>query len=670
MKKAITWLLITAGVLVALVVVAIIVIPMFVDIQKYKPDIEQKVSEVTGRPFTIRGELNLSLFPWVGISFSNLHLGNPPGFQEKDLLSVTFFEARVKVIPLLFKNIKVKRFILEEPRIVLEKSTSGQANWEGIGKPSAEETAKPSKEDRKTVETPLIKGLEVGEFAITKGSILWIDSMKGERKEISDVTLRLEDISLDRPVQLAFSATLDGNPLELKGSVGPVGKVPGKGTFSVDLTFKALKELIIGLKGNIIDPATRQEFDLAIQVSPFSPRKLVTALGKDSPIATADPDVVNLLAFKARLQGNPRTLSVSDGSFDLDDSKLNFTAGIKDFSKPNVAFDLNLDTIDLDRYLPPSSKKKPSEKQEMTQTPSSETKKTDYTPLRKLVLDGTVRVKELKAHGASIQDLYLRVSSEGGLFRLDPLTLKLYQGDVSTTGMFDVRKDTPTSTIAVQAKGIQTNPLLKDLLNKDFLEGTVQATLNIATTGDDAKIIKSTLNGKGDLLFNDGAIKGIDLAGMVRNAATAFGLAKKGGEKPRTDFSEFHVPFTITKGVVDTAQTSLTSPLLRVLMAGKADLVKEILDFRVEPKFVGTLKGQGDTKQRAGITIPVLITGSFSSPKFRPDLKGMFQQKLGNVIPEASELKKILPGQRTQDGETKPIDEGVKDLIKGLPAFK
>lgn len=666
MNKTIKWLLITVGVLVILVVAVLITIPMFVDIQKYKPDIEQKVSEITGRPFTIGGDINLSFFPWVGISLSDLHLGNPPGFQEKDLLSVKFFEVRVKVIPLISKKIHVKRFILESPRIILEKNKMGQANWEGIGKPS--------KTDEETTETMPggilpIAGLEAGEIAITKGTLLSIDSRKGERNEISELTLRLKDVSLDRPVLLAFSANLNGYPFELKGTAGPVGKVPGIGSVSVDLTVKALKELVMDIKGTIRDPATNQEFDLTVQVSPFSPRKLITALGRDIPISAADPKVLTLLAFKARLKGNPKNLSVSDGSLELDDSNLSFSADIKDFSRPNATFDLNLDKIDLDRYLPPPSEKKPVEKQERSKAPSPKTKKSDYTPLRKLVLDGKIRVKELKAHGARIQDLYVKVSSRKGLFRLDPLTLRLYQGDISSKGIFDVRRDIPKSKMVVQAKEIQANPLLNDLLNKDFLEGTLKATLDITMTGDDEKSIKRTLNGKGDFLFNDGAIRGIDLAGMVRNAAAAFGLAEEGGEKPRTDFSKLHAPFTITKGVVDTAKTILTSPILRIHLAGKADLNKETLDFRVEPKFVGTLKGQGDTKERAGITIPVLITGSFSSPEFRPDLKGMLQQKLEKELPEASDLIKMLPGQSSQKGEESSIDKGVKDLLKGFPAL-
>jgi AsmA protein len=669
MNKVIKWVIIVGGGLVALVIIALLIVPSFVDLQSYKPRIEKMVSEATGRPFSIGGDIDLSLFPWVGFSSSDIHLGNPPGFEEKDFASLKTIEVRVKLIPLISKDIQVKRFIMEEPRIALEKSKSGRTNWEDMGKKSAEAAPKPEKEkapEGGAGEGLPIAGLAVGEFAVTKGSIIWIDHSKGERKEVSDVNLRLEDVSLDRPIRLALSALLDGKPIELKGNVGPLGKEPGKGTMPVDLSIKALKELEMDLKGKLVDPATSQQFDLVLQVSPFSPRKLMSALGQDFPVKTADPNALNKVAFKAQLKGNPNNVSISDGALQLDESNLAFSMKAKDFSRPDLAFDLNLDKIDLDRYLPPASEKKTGEKKE--EKPSTaERKKTDYTPLRKLVLDGKIRIGNLKAHGAKVQDIYLKVSAKNGLINMDPLTLNLYQGSVSSKGAFDVRRDVPKSNMALQAKGIQVNPLLKDVLKKDFLEGTVKADMNIAMAGDDPEKIKNTLDGKGDFLFNDGAVVGIDLAGMVKNAKAAFGLAERGGERPRTDFSELHSPFTITKGVVDTRQTRLTSPLLRVLAAGKANLVQESLDFRVEPKFVGTTKGQGDTQQRGGVTVPVLVTGTFSSPKFRPDLEGMLKGTLEKGISDPSELKKMLPGQTTQGAGQKPTEDKAKDILKGLP---
>jgi AsmA protein len=671
MKKVIKWGFIVAGAVVVLIVLALLVVPFFVDVEQYKPRIEKEVSEATGRPFTLGGDLGLSLFPWAGFSLSDVHLGNPPGFKEKDFVSVQSFEVRVKLLPLLSRDIQVKRFRLEKPRIVLERQKDGRGSWEGIGKPSEEPApGQPTKAPEKEPGTGLpIKSLAVDEFAITDGSLLWLDHVSGQRKEISDMTLRLQDVSLDRPIGVALSVKLDGNPLSLEGNLGPIGKDPGKGTIPMDLAIKALKELEMRLKGDIVDPAERLKFDLGVEVSPFSPRKLVAGLGETFPVETADPKALDRVALKARLKGDPENVSVSDGALDLDESKLAFTVKAKDFSKPDVAFDLNLDEIDLDRYLPPSSEEKP-EGGEKPEAPSTEPKKTDYAPLRKLVLDGTIHVGKVKAFGAMMQDIHMKVSGKNGRFDVDPLTLKLYQGNVSSKALLDVRQDIPESTVDLNAQGIQVGPLLHDFLQKDFLEGTVKADVALSMAGDDPDRIKRTLNGNGGFLFNDGAIVGINLAGMVQNVKATFGLAEKDEKKPRTDFSELHAPFTITNGVVNTPNTSLVSPLLRISAAGDANLVNETLNFRVEPKFVGTLTGQGDAVQRSGVTVPVLVSGTFGAPKFRPDLKSMLQKGLQEGIPQPSEFKKLLPGEGGKEGESESVEEKAKSLLKGLPFGK
>ena len=87
----------------------------------------------------------------------------------------------------------------------------------------------------------------------------------------------------------------------------------------------------------------------------------------------------------------------------------------------------------------------------------------------------------------------------------------------------------------------------------------------------------------------------------------------------------------------------------------------ESLDFRVEPKFVGTLKGQGDSKERGGVTVPILVKGTFSSPSFQPDLKGMLEKGLKEgTLPAPTDLLK------PQEGQTKPSGETLKGIFKGL----
>ena len=105
MKNIFKWLLIIVSVFVVLIIAAVIIIPKFIDVQKYKPVIEQKVAEATGRSFTFGDEIDISVFPWVGVKLTDLHLGSGDGYKETDMVSVKNFEVRLKVMPFLSKII-------------------------------------------------------------------------------------------------------------------------------------------------------------------------------------------------------------------------------------------------------------------------------------------------------------------------------------------------------------------------------------------------------------------------------------------------------------------------------------------------------------------------------------------------------------------------------------
>jgi AsmA protein len=650
MNKAIKWGLVICASLVVIIIAVLLIAPAFIDIRDYKPKVEKLIAEKTGRPFSVGDDLRLSLFPWAGISLSALRLGNTPEFAEKEFLTVKSFEVRVKLLPLISRDIQVKRFILSTPQIVLVRNKDGHVNWSQPGKPTDKSQKTPTSAE---VDTGLpIKNLTVGDFSIENGSIIWIDHSANVRKEITEVNMGLQGVSFDRAVKLSFSALVDNQPLSINGTVGPIGQNFKQANIPLDLNFEVFKELSLGLNGSLMNPGSNPGFDLALDLKAFSPRKLLASLGQKLPLATSDPQALDRMALKASLKGNQTKIAVSNAVLSLDESTLNFTLNASDFSKPNLAFDLNLDKIDLDRYLPPKSEKQPAAEK------PTEKKPTDYTPLRKLILDGQIKIGQLIANKAKIEDLMIRITAQNGIINLDPLKLNMYQGNVSGIGKVNVQKESPQTNINLDAKNIQIGPLLKDVLQKDILEGAANARLTMAMSGDDAAMIKKTLNGEGQVLFNDGAIVGIDLAGMVRNVKAAFGLEQKPAQRPRTDFSELEAPFTIANGVVNTPATSLKSPLFRLVAAGSANLVNETLDFRVEPKVVGTIKGQGDTEQRSGLMVPVIVSGTFSKPKFAPDLAGVAKQQLEKKILGSEKGEKLL--------DKKGLEESAKGVLKGI----
>jgi len=674
MKGFMKWALIGGGVFLVLIVGAIVLIPRFVDVQKYKPMIEELVTDQTGRSFSMGDDIVLSVFPWVGVSLSDLRLGNAKGFDNVDMISVKRFEVRLKVMPLLSRKIEVATFVVDTPRFFLEKAKNGKANWENIGpvkhskdKKAEEKTAeKQGKTSDPGGKLP-IESLIVGNFSILNGLVSYVDKVTGMKKKVTDFDLTLTDISLDKPIGVKLAAKLDGKSVSLEGSAGPVGREPGKEDISLDMTLKALEELSIRLKGKIIEPMGGQKIAMDIEVAPFSPRKLLAGLGLPFPVNTSDPKVLDKVALNVTVEGSAAAVKFSNGILTLDDSKLTFLADAKSFDKPDLKFDIVLDNIDLDRYLPPKAEGEDKQKSDQNAGKKADSqKKTDYGPLRKLVLDGKIRVGSLKAANVSIQEFVAHVIGKNGVFDLDPLSLNLYQGSVASKGRLDVRKNDPATRFTLDAKGIQAGPLLKDAIEKEIIEGTMVANMTLAMVGESPDMIKKSLTGKGELKFVDGAIVGIDIAGTIRNASSAVGMAGKTEEKPRTDFAELNIPFSADNGLVNIPGANLISPLIRLMVKGTTHLVKEDLDFKIEPKLVATLKGQGDTKDRSGLMVPLLITGSYDSPKIRPDLKAM----VGQGIPDAENIKQLLNTKVTSDSDKESVEDAAKSLLKGFMPSK
>jgi AsmA protein len=155
-------------------------------------------------------------------------------------------------------------------------------------------------------------------------------------------------------------------------------------------------------------------------------------------------------------------------------------------------------------------------------------------------------------------------------------------------------------------------------------------------------------------MFTDGAIVGMNLAAMMRNAANAF-LNPEAGETRKTDFAEMGGSFTIEGGVLRNDDMRLQAPALRVEGSGRVNLPRRTINYRLEPKLAKTLQGQGGEREVAGLLVPVIIKGPWDDPAVSPDLSAVARRALED--PEA------LKEQIEQLGDQ---GKAIKDALKGV----
>ena len=167
--------------------------------------------------------------------------------------------------------------------------------------------------------------------------------------------------------------------------------------------------------------------------------------------------------------------------------------------------------------------------------------------------------------------------------------------------------------------GVRALPLLDGLADFDRIDGRMQAKISVRSAGTSQRAIMSGMAGTAFVVFQDGAIKGLNVAQMIRSLTASTLSGWQASEEKATDLSQLSASFKIDKGQAQTTDLNLVGPLVKMTGAGTIDLGTKQIGFRVEPKLVMTTEGQGRVTDPVGLGIPVMIAGPWSEPA---DLSG------------------------------------------------
>ncbi len=665
MGRVFKWLLAIALLVVGILAIAAVILVAVFDPNDYKDQIASLVKDKTGRELRIEQDIRLTLFPRLGVALGKAQLSNAPGFGKQPFARVGSASVSLKLLPLLRKRIEVDQISLDGLALNLMVDKQGRDNWSDLlaGESKREvERSGPSEASPASIEALRIGGLDVRSLTVD-----YEDQRTGSSQRITLRQLRTGEIvpGSDVPVTLELAARSDQPPADAVVKADATLKIaPGLRRFEMpdlraklqlraddtppidaalraglvyDLTadrfaLSSLKltrgdvRLTGELRGTALSTAPR--LDGSFSLAAFSLRALLTELG--IPPDTRDPKALSRFALDLHLAKTPKRIELDDLVVRLDDSTLKGKAAIAGSGKPAIDFDLAVDRLDLDRYLP---KRAPASNTGAAVSPKAPAEKPlalPVGPLRELDLDGRLRIARLTLNGLHLNDAVLAVRAKRGVIALKPLAARLYGGSLSVNAAMNLSARQPVWTIDNQLKGVQIGPLLRDLNGKDpLITGTANLSGKLKTRGLDDAAWRRNLDGSARFSFLDGALQGYDLAGIIRQAMAALKgrhLELKGPRK--TDFAEMKGSLRIRHGVARNDDFSLKSPFLRVRGKGTIDLPKERLDYLLTAKLVGSLKGQGgeDLDKLKGVPIPVRIRGPFRDPSIKPDLQSILKE--------------------------------------------
>jgi AsmA protein len=205
-----------AAVVVVVFILLLVLVPFLIPVDKFRPTIEEKVSEALGRPVQLGG-LSLSLVTG-SLSAENLSIGDDPRFSTSPFLTAKSLKVGVEILPLIFsKTLHVTGITIVNPEVVLIYNSAGQWNYATLG------AARKSAEAQAAQASPSSAALSVQKFTLKDGRITVGSTADQKRNAYDHLNAVARNFSATSSFPVTVTADLPlGGKFKLDGTAGPI----------------------------------------------------------------------------------------------------------------------------------------------------------------------------------------------------------------------------------------------------------------------------------------------------------------------------------------------------------------------------------------------------------------------------------------------------------------
>lgn len=669
---------IVGGVIAAGVVVALLgglLLIWWVDPNDYRDDIERLVEEKTGRPLQIKGAIELKVFPRIALAINHATLGNPPGFDaSQPFLAVKNAKLGAKLMPLLHQRLEVSKVSVDGLLVTLISRPGDVNNWKDL----TESKDEPSEGGGSAQAS--IAGVEV-----TNATLTYIDEEKREPEitRLSNLELTVGALGGEQPVDtratfdfdqgepkpaahlavttqlsmpkdtsrielrdLAVTGTWSGKPLTVR-SPSVVVDTDAETLAPTTLAIEYGK-LLVRVSASGVKLFSQRVVSGDITVPQVSLREVMPSLGMEVPV-TRDSAALGKLSYKSGYRLGENDLALSALYLVLDDTHVRGTAAIEDLDAMALRFDLDVDAINVDRYLEPETKSAPAQ-----QAAAKEPTDLPIEALRELNAKGALRIGRARMADLEFTDIVLPLDAAAGLVRLGPTKAKLFGGGYSGNVTLDARPSLAKLTLHERVNDIDVGVLMKAAFETTRVSGRGNVGADMTANGNTDEAMLKSLAGKIDADVKDGALNGFDLWYELRRAWALVKrqtLPTRASGPQRTVFKTLKGSALLDKGVVRNDDLRVDLDYLKANGQGTLDLSSKAVNYRVVAQ-IYQVPAEGAGAEMAdlkSVEIPVQITGTMDDMKIRPDLEGVIKARVRKEVDEKVQEKKDELKKKLQD---------------------
>jgi len=629
--------------LVALIVVGVglvFIAPLFISTADLQKKALAQVESATGYRVRIDGPVRMAFFPSLDLVARDVGIAQPAAGGPAEFATARNLKFGLRLGGLLHGKVQLTEVDLIDPVITLPlpESAAGETKEEGGVTP---------------------QDLSLDKLVIRNGTVILPGDNEKTPKRITGLNLDASLPFASGPLSFDASGAYDGNDVKASGSIGSFGHFLSGGPAPVQLKVDAPNYL--PAKAEVAGTVTYKDSVLTLA-------KFAATMGDDalSGDAIYKDDALTLTKFSARVRGaelsgsgaykdKVLTLNPVTGKMNGHTARGAVTANLAG-RVPAIGAAFNAEAIDLNKFFP----KKAGDAGAKKAGSSWSDAKIDYAPLHKVNANLKLDVGQLTYGKIKIGPASVTAKLAGGKLTAESPSLKLYGGGGSASVVIDASSKVPAQHVKLNLAGLDAYPFLAAVADVSAIEGKAAINLDLTASGASERAMVGTLNGTAEFAFAKGALRGLNIGGMLRNLTTGILTGWQVHEDDKTAFNTLGASFKIANGQAQTDDLRLVGPLVSAGGAGTIDLPGRTLKFRVNPFMLASVKGQSGKNSMLGFPVPIAVSGPWDNPSFYPDIAGILE----NPVAAYKQLDKLGGGLISMPANMLGIDTGEGGLVE------